>query len=349
MWLGPFRHHDANELICEACTSIPRGEVRTWHGPHAQRKSDCNSMTLAAGLCVTHEVPDNTPIFTLRTTAIPACWPQSEVGPLGLPLTCANAPDNCCWQSSRCDSCGAWRLVALATRDIAIGELVIGPPPPYTTALPTGNPTEYKLSFGGGARHSSGTVTLSKEGPRAAAAGAILWGGPDHRGRRRTVAQIVLAAPRMSSSRTAEALGLKIGLALAYFKTGHPDRLEVMGDNLPVLRVAAGNGKIRTPEVWQVLETPLMHTATYGWDCEWVAVRRTYNSAADQLATIGTCNAVDAAHANTNLDPWLEIWEENQSSRSLTESPWHPGWRIERAAEPFWAPIGQPTNEEAEP
>ena len=129
MWLGPFRHLDINELRCEACASIPESKVRTWHGPHAQRKSECEGSMPSAGLGVTQEVQDNTPIFALRTHTIPACLPQLEQGPLGQPLFRADAPDNCCWQSNRCQECGAWRLVALATRNIAVGELVRGPLP----------------------------------------------------------------------------------------------------------------------------------------------------------------------------------------------------------------------------
>ena len=110
-----------------------------------------------------------------------------------------------------------------------------------------------------------------------------------------------------------------------------------------MLRVAAGNGKIRTPEVWQALETPFIYTATHGWDCEWVAVRRTYNGAADHLATIGTCKAVDAAYANIDLNPWLEVWEESPGEFPLEEFPWHPGWRLERPSAAFSTPASEPT------
>ena len=73
-WLvGPFKHFDKNELRCEACASIPRSKVRTWYGPHIQRKSECEGATPTAGLCVTQEVQDNTPIFTLLTATIHAC------------------------------------------------------------------------------------------------------------------------------------------------------------------------------------------------------------------------------------------------------------------------------------
>ena len=81
----------------------------------------------------------------MRTLSIPAYWPVSEQGPLGQPLTRAEAPDNCCWQSSRCQECKSWRLVAISTQDIKAGDLLRGPLPPYTTSLPEGLPAEYRL------------------------------------------------------------------------------------------------------------------------------------------------------------------------------------------------------------
>ena len=349
MWIGPVAHHDASEPRCPSCSNIGRSKARTWHGTHSQRKARCNSATPAATLCATQDIPDNTPIFTLRTLSIPACWPFNEQGPLGTPLTQAEAPDNCCWQSSRCPECRAWRLVAIATKDIQAGDLLRAPLPPFTSSLPEWSPAEYRVSFDGGARHSSGALTLDRNGPRAVGAGAILWGPANERGQRCSSAQIALSAPSLSSSLVAEALGLRAGLALVKLKTKHPGRLEVVGDNLPVLKVAAANGKIRTPEVWQALEAPLIHAATHGWLCEWTAVRRIYNTAADHVATQGTCAAVEAAYA-TDLNPVLRIWEEHPSGELSGQLPWFHGWQIDRAQQPFWTPTSTDgAHEQGEP
>ena len=123
------------------------------------------------------------------------------------------------------------------------------------------------MSFDGGARHTSPNASLDRDGPRAIGAGAILWGPPNDQGVRASIAQVVLTAPTLSSSMIAEALGLRAGLALALKVTTHPGRIEIVGDNLPILRMAASNGKVKTPEVWQILEAPLLHAASPGWQC----------------------------------------------------------------------------------
>ena len=134
---------------------------------------------------------------------------------------------------------------------------------------------------------------------------------------------------------TAEALGLRAGLALALKVAGHPGRIQIVGDNLPILRMAAGNGRIRKPHIWQILEEPLLHAAVQGWDCEWIAVRRAYNAAADKLATIGTLAAVEAAVAGINTEPSLSIWEAQLQAGRPEALPWHTGWPISRAHAPF--------------
>ena len=163
---------------------------------------------------------------------------------------------------------------------------------------------------------------------------------PDRRGKRESIAQVVLSAPRLTSSQTAEALGLRAALLLTKYKTEHPGRLEVVGNNLSVLRFAATNGKIQTAEIWQPLELPLMHTAIHGWDCEWVAVRRAYNGAADQLATIGTRKAVEAPASQADLRPELVLWEDQSTVDQPLEFPWHEGWLMKRVADPFWVSPG---------
>ena len=201
--------------------------------------------------------------------------------------------------------------------------------------LPTKDPTRYRISFDGGARHRSATATLGPEGPRAVGAGAILWGPPNSRGARQTVAQVALSGPNVSNSMVAGALGLRAAMALAYMVTDFPGAIEVVGDNLPVLRMAAGNGQIRGSEAWQALETSLLHVTTQGWHCQWIAVRRIYNAAAD-LATNGTEHAVDCA-ASGMPQPSLRLWLA-QPDTTQGPLPWHTGWNQGRVTDPFWTP-----------
>ena len=60
-----------------------------------------------------------------------------------------------------------------------------------------------------------------------------------------------------------------------------------MGDNLQVLRLGAGNARIRADRIWLELERALMLISAQRWPLQWNAVRRCYNAAADALATQG--------------------------------------------------------------
>ena len=125
-----------------------------------------------------------------------------------------------------------------------------GPALVNTIHLPEKEPAEHRISFDGEARHRSPCNEFDPDGPRAAGAGAIVWGRPDERGRRGMLAQISLADPRESSSLIAEALGLRTAVSLALSVIRTPTTLEIIGDNLLVLRMCAGNAKVRTPHVW---------------------------------------------------------------------------------------------------
>ena len=64
----------------------------------------------------------------------------------------------------------------------------------------------YQVAFDGGARHKSPNAALPSDGPRAAGAGAILWGPPDQEGLRHCLAQVLVSAPAVASSMVAEAM-----------------------------------------------------------------------------------------------------------------------------------------------
>ena len=237
----------------------------------------------------------------------------------------------------RCLECRAWKLTAVATRAIKRGEPLRGPPPKNSTQLPERELVEYRISFDGGARHRSPNNQLDSNGPRAAGAGAIVWGPADQRGRRDMLAQISLAEPRESSSLIAEALGLRVGMSLAHRVIGRPTSLEIVGDNLPVLRMCAGNAKVRTPEVWELLEGPIMEADMRGWRCEWIAVRRCFNAAADGVATHGTLRSVDFAAERLEMsDAWVR--ERDPGCHNIASMRWMSEVRVHRSDAPFWEP-----------
>ena len=91
----------------------------------------------------------------------------------------------------------------------------------------------------------------------------------------------------------AEAAGLRMGIALVLALFTHPISLQVLGDNLPIIRLASANGRLRTDRIWHTLEQPLMHTIGQGWHCAWAAVRRHRNKTADHLAIRGTLTVVN--------------------------------------------------------
>ena len=158
------------------------------------------------------------------------------------------------------------------------------PHPPDTCGLNEEAEPPYMLSFAGGARHRSPNSVLPPDGPRAVGAGAALWGIPDERGVRPCVAQLTLSAPNLSCSMMAEAVGLRAAIALATHVLRRPAHIGIVGDNLPVLRLAAANGRVRTPGIWETLEAPLLHVSFNGWKYLWTVVRRAYNTTADALA-----------------------------------------------------------------
>ena len=255
-------------------------------------------------------------------------------GPLGAPLTNTEQPDNIRYQCVRCHECRAWLLSIQASRSIRVGDALCGQPPPHVLALPTKPEPSFEVSFDGGARHRSQNSALSSDGPRAVGAGAALWGPIGENGRRPCIGQAVLSVPALGCSMKAEAIGLRAALALAAAALPPQDAINIIGDNLPILRMAAANGKVRTPGVWELLEAPLMHALLERWTCTWVAVRRHLNKLADQLATCGTCDAVDRAVMGS-WTPSLTVWVRDGLNSNLSAFPWHPQWEINMSPDPL--------------
>ena len=70
----------------------------------------------------------------------------------------------------------------------------------------------------------------------------------------------------------------------------------VAGDNLNVVRYCASEGRIRKPQIQELLEGPLGDCAARGWALRWTAVRRIENEAADSAATEGVYMAARMAN-----------------------------------------------------
>ena len=136
----------------------------------------------------------------------------------------------------------------------------------------------------------------------------------------------------------AEAAGLRMGIALVLALFTHPSSLQVVGDNLPIIRLASATGRLRADRIWHTLEQPLMHTIGQGWQCAWAAVRRHRNKTADHLATRGTLTAVGLGENNHN-SPHIWIWISDDACLRPTGTgdnlPWHPTTPTRRSYTPL--------------
>jgi hypothetical protein len=128
----------------------------------------------------------------------------------------------------------------------------------------------------------------------------------------------------------AEATSLRLAASLTHLCVPRLGAITVLGDNLPVLRLAAGHGRLTMAAAWPILEAPLLHIATHGWTCRWAAVRRCFNGTADNLATRGTHKAVQARSlAVPDLTPRIWIWVHPLLRAALGPHlcmPWFHNW-----------------------
>ena len=170
---------------------------------------------------------------------------------------------------------GEWHMSIFANRPIGKGELIslhtddIPSRPIYSTFL--------AITFDGGSR--------AKNGRRVAGAGAILWSPCDHEGNREFISSISVAIPFEADNMFAEGFGLRCAIALYLRSRQRHKRACVMGDNAPVLKHVVGERRLHRVDLASILEVTLAVLATAGGCPRWVAVRRSFNKAADQLAT----------------------------------------------------------------
>ena len=102
--------------------------------------------------------------------------------------------------------------------------------------------------------------------------------------------------PQIADSTAAEAMGLTLALALARYAQD-PHKLTIIGDNLPLVRFAASNGRLRTDRIWLLAGASLLASAPLLAGVTWEAVRRCFNRGADRLATCAVRQANKGAAA----------------------------------------------------
>ena len=93
----------------------------------------------------------------------------------------------------------------------------------------------------------------------------------------------------------AEAWGARLALRIARDIRPDAGPLPILGDNLPIIRYAAGLARTSRPEVHALLDPPLADMACLGQVPHWEAVRRRFNTAADAAATQGCIAAAQLA------------------------------------------------------
>ena len=231
-----------------------------------------------------------------------ALWPEPAVGWWPRPRRVEGGAASAEWRVVRCVGCGGYRASLHAARAaIRGGEITV---PEDSHVL--GNDEDHDaflLTFDGGAR-----AVERLPGARAAGVGAILWGPADAAGRRRRVAQTIVALPEVPYAQEAEAAGCGAALDLLLQVGRHATRrVVVSGDNLAVVRYAAGVGRLRREAMFARLDGRLGSLLSRGWHMAWRAVRRRLNVAVDGLATSGVRWAAALARAG-RVGQWAQSW-----------------------------------------
>ena len=151
--------------------------------------------------------------------------------------------------------------------------------------------------------------------------------------------QISAALPRLTDSMAGGGAGLAYGALLAEAVITNNTDLGILGDNLPVIRLGAANGRVRTDRVWVEVEDALLTLARRRWPLHWYAVRRHLNKAADSLATEGVFVGLRMRAEGRNNDTILLWCNENafrERNWTIPENiPCRPETQILRANRPI--------------
>ena len=88
----------------------------------------------------------------------------------------------------------------------------------------------------------------------------------------------------MEHAQTAEAVGCAAALDLVAQCGATLRAARIIGDNLAVVRYGDAQGRLRRPQMQQILAGRLAAMHKRGWDLFWVAVRRRLNTEANWSA-----------------------------------------------------------------
>ena len=324
------------------CCSNGPNRTYTEYASHASDTRNADGRRPHPTLICAEVVRTGETVLELTTPTVPAMWPQIDRLTFGSPLPASQGAANISWSTTRCPHCRNFKLIGTACRDIDTDEALRADAAPWVLRRPS--PRTLLISFDGGARRQHTDIDAPPIAEPVAGAGVALWDAPDTNGTRSCLAQLSLSTPRIHDSLAAEAAGMAHAISL--FLTCLPDvePVEILGDNLGVIRLGAGNARCRCDRVWQEVERSLMALAGQRWPTTWTAVRRCYNRTADALATIGVIRALHDHHRGRTQDHaylWINraVFEERGWTWPQTLSL-HPSLELERVDQ-LVSPAGQ--------
>ena len=217
---------------------------------------------------------------------------------------------NARWVRARCPKCRCWHASLIASCNIPPDMEVTVDSAPTFFATPTLN-AGLVLSFDGGARPQEPGSTWN------GGAGAILWRA-DSQGSLVPQAKAVVALPGERRAPIAEAQGCKAALKLLAKTNTAARPLTIIGDNLGIVRLGAGQARFKDSDFYAILAESLGDLALAGWAPKWIAVRRRFNKAADALATAGVKWAATMDDDPGAVHTWFQ-WLPTRNDRPGTE------------------------------
>ena len=291
-WYGPTFPSTVTEVSQPCCPAWIPPQVCNTREAHAQRKGLAQVERPEVNLVAMRALSPGTCCLMARAHGTPATWPILDTGILGLPFYTPGLQPNVYWTTHFCETCGCSTLTLITTKLVRNNDLLIAMPPPETIIRPITTQSRWKISFDGGARTQHGTLCLPDGSPNASGAGVSLWYRGEFCNEFQSVAQMAIALPDTPWAIEAEAHGAAWGVALLRVVLGRPPPIEFMGDNLPILRLLSGEGKLTSPQVNNILAASIQHIQDWQWKVDWYAVRRAFNKMADALATLGVDEAL---------------------------------------------------------
>ena len=232
-----------------------------------------------------------------------ACGPVSGLAVASAPRLQPTCVASVTWQTGRCGCCGAHHATLVAGEDLPAGaELSVAHSGPLAGAPSADGLPRVLVTFDGGARD-----VASRPG-RVAGAAALLWSlSPDDLCLSLR-AEAWAALPGEAWSPVAEAWGLHLGLQLLLQVATPGASVQVVGDNLSVVRFGAAQGSLRDPSHEGLLAPSLAQLALRGISPMWTAVRRRFNAAADARATEAVQWVATLAAADTSSPVVRPAW-----------------------------------------